>query len=74
MYDRSVLALKLEPLIREKAKENQIRKPDSVVKKSSQQPIVTREEIAKAAGVSFDTIKKVKRIEELEMWLEVSQV
>lgn len=53
--DRSVLALKLKPLIAEKAKEQQIRK--SVSQKSvEQKPIDTQKELAKVAGVSHDTI------------------
>lgn len=40
-YDRSILALKLKPIIAEKAKEQQIRKPESVLQKSAKQkPIV----------------------------------
>ena len=61
-YDRSVLALKLKPLIAEKAKEQQIRK--SVSQKSvEQKPIDTQKEVAKVAGVSHDTIHKVEVIE-----------
>lgn len=49
-YDRSVLALKLKPIIAEKAKEQQIRK--SVSQKSvEQKPIDTQKEVAKVAGV-----------------------
>ena len=66
-YDRSILALKLKPVIAAKAKEQQIRKPtESVPQKSAEQkPIETRKEIAKVAGVSHDTISKVEKIEEL---------
>lgn len=61
-YDRSILALKLKPIIAEKAKEQQIRK--SVLQKSAEQkPIDTREELATIAGVSHDTIHKVETIE-----------
>lgn len=61
-YDRSVLALKLKPVIAEKAKEQQIRK--SVSQKSvEQKPIDTQKELAKVAGVSHDTIHKVEAIE-----------
>ena len=65
-YDRSLLALKLKPVIAEKAKEQQTRKPDNfVVQISAQQnPIKTRQELAKIANVSHDTITKVERIEE----------
>ena len=79
-YDRSLLALQLKPIVSEKAKEKQIRKPaDSVPKKSWEQKESTKEEkkaqrkeqrksetnhiIAKAAGVSEDTIRKVEVIE-----------
>lgn len=59
-----MLALKLEPLLREKAREQQVRKSDSVRQKSAEQkPIETRKEIAAAAKVSHDTISKVKTIE-----------
>lgn len=54
-YDRSVLALKLKPIIAEKAKEQQIRK--SVSQKSvEQKPIDTQKEVAKVAGVSFNKL------------------
>jgi N6-adenosine-specific RNA methylase IME4 len=63
-YQRSVLALELEDVFKEKAKENQIRKPESVIQKSEEQkPIVTIKELAKVANVSHDTIAKVKHIE-----------
>ena len=64
-YQRSVLALQLEEVFKEKAKENQIRKPESVKQISAEQkPIETRKELAKVANVSHDTIAKVKVIEE----------
>jgi N6-adenosine-specific RNA methylase IME4 len=63
-YQRSVLALKLEGIFKEKAKEQQIRKPESVSQISAEQKIDTRKELAKIAGVSHDTITKVKKIEE----------
>lgn len=63
-YQRSVLALELESVFRAKAKENQIRKPESVLLKSAEQkPIDTRQELAKIANVGHDTIAKVKVIE-----------
>lgn len=62
-FTRGELALKLEPLIAAKAKARQIRKPESVTQKSAEQtPIETRKELAKVAGVSHDTIAKVKVI------------
>ena len=69
LYDRSVLALKLEPLIREKARENQKAggaKSDGagkVVRQKSDKPLDTKKEIAAIAHVSHDTIAKVKKIE-----------
>ncbi len=62
-YQRSVLALQLEDVFKAKAKENQIRKPDFVPQKSAEQKVETRQEIAKVANVSHDTISKVKKIE-----------
>jgi ParB-like chromosome segregation protein Spo0J len=62
LYDRSVLALKLKPLIAEKAKENQVASGGAVPQKSAK-PIDTREELAKIAGVSHDTIHKVETIQ-----------
>jgi N6-adenosine-specific RNA methylase IME4/transcriptional antiterminator Rof (Rho-off) len=63
-YQRSVLALELESVFKAKAKENQIRKPESVLQKSvEQKSIDTQKELAKVANVSHDTIAKVKVIE-----------
>ena len=62
-YQRSVLALELEDVFSKKAKENQIRKPESVLQISAKQKIDTREELSKVAGVSHDTISKVKKIQ-----------
>ena len=64
-YDRSLLALKLKPKIVEKAKEQQVRKPESVLQISVEQKIDTQKELAKIAGVSHDTIYKVEKIESL---------
>lgn len=62
-YVRAELALKLKPVIAEKAKAQQIRK--SVSQKSvEQKPIDTQKELAKAAGLSHDTIHKVEVIKE----------
>jgi hypothetical protein len=61
-----VLALKLEPLIKEKAKENQKLSDGKGKQKSADLktvPVETRKEIAAAAKVSHDTIAKVKTIE-----------
>lgn len=66
MHERARLALRLKPVVAEKAKEQQIRKPTDFVSQNSvkQKPIDTQKEIAKAAGVSHDTIAKVEKIEE----------
>lgn len=61
-YDRSVLALKLKPLIAEQAKENQGRRTD--ISQKSVKSHDTQKELAKVAGVSHDTIHKVEKIEE----------
>ena len=65
-YQRSVLALSMEELFKEKAKERQVRKPaDSVSQNSDEQNIEfsTKKEIGKLAKVSHDTIMRVKKIE-----------
>jgi len=63
-YQRSVLALELESVFSERAKEQQVRKPEFVKQISAEQkPIETRKELAKVANVSHDTISKVKKIE-----------
>ena len=61
-YDRSVLALKLKPLIAEKAKEKQASHTEQGYQKS-EKAVHTAKEIAKTAGVSHDTIHKVEKIE-----------
>lgn len=66
-YDRSILALKLKPVIAAKAKENLVTHTTDgyqPCQKSDKAPIDTKKEIAKAAGVSHDTIAKVEKIEE----------
>ena len=64
-HERARLALRLKPVIAERAKEQQIRKPADFVLQNSveQKPIDTQKEIAKVAGVSHDTIAKVETIE-----------
>jgi DNA modification methylase len=63
-YQRSVLALELEGVFREKAKANQIRTFDNrVCQISDKQEIDTKKEVAKLANVSHDTIARVKVIE-----------
>lgn len=63
-YDRSILALRLKPIIAAQAKAQQIRTAENrVCQISDKQEIDTKKEIAKAAGVSHDTIAKVEKIE-----------
>lgn len=59
-FVRSELALRLKPMIAEKAKELQGERNDICQK--SDRSIDTKKEIAKAAGVSHDTIHKVETI------------
>lgn len=59
-YDRSVLALKLKPVIAEKAKEQQGTRTD--ISQKSVKSHDTQKELAKVAGVSHDTIHKVEPI------------
>lgn len=61
-YDRSVLALKLKPLIAEKAKKQQANHSEQGYQKSDK-AVHTAKELAKTAGVSHDTIHKVEVIE-----------
>jgi hypothetical protein len=73
-YNRSVLALKMEGIYKEKAKENLIEKGrESALKQHGRvlenspkpiTPVDTRKEVAKSAGVSDNTIARVKKIEE----------
>jgi N6-adenosine-specific RNA methylase IME4 len=62
-YTRAQLALKLEPLVAAKAKANQ-RAAGGALPQKSAEPVETRREVAKAAGLSHDTIARVKVIEE----------
>ena len=70
MHERARLALRLKPVIAEKAREKQhsgINQYTNSLPQNSAKPsipIETRDEIAKAAGVSHDTIAKVEKIEE----------
>lgn len=61
-YDRSLLALKLKPVIAEQAKKRQGTRTDkgNIVQKSAR----SRDEVAEIAGVSHDTIHKVEVIKE----------
>ena len=67
---RSELTLKLEPLLKEKAKEKQKSAGGAVPQKSAKAPVETRKEIAAAAKVSHDTIAKVKMILTCRLFLE----
>ena len=62
-YDRSVLALKLKPLIAKKAKEKQATHTEQGYQKSDK-AVNTAKEVAKLAGVSHDTIHRVEVIEQ----------
>lgn len=65
-YERSVLALKIKPVIAKLAKEKESERKTTFQKseKSSLPTVNTTKEIAKAAGVSHDTIAKVEKIEQ----------
>ena len=63
-YVRAELALKLKPVIAEKAKEKQSEAGGAVRQKSDKAVIDTKKELAKVAGVSHDTIHKVEVIKE----------
>ena len=56
--------LKLEDIIAEKAKAKQRQAGGPLPQKSAEPPIETRVEVARAAGVSHDTIRKFKIIKE----------
>jgi N6-adenosine-specific RNA methylase IME4 len=65
-YQRAELALKLEPLISAEAKENERRGggSGSSGRQKSANPVNTRIKVAKAAGVSHDTIAKAKFLDQ----------
>ena len=59
-----MLALRLKPIFEARAKEQQIRKPDSVRLISDEQtPISTDVAVAEAANLGKDTIRKIERVE-----------
>lgn len=70
LYQRAVLALKLKPIYEERAREKQLstlKQNTDAVKENSperEKPIETREELAKQAGVSSNTISRVEKIQE----------
>ncbi len=61
-YDRSILALKLKPVIAEKAKERMLSGKANPNQKSDVG--MTSQQLGKIAGVSHDTIHKVEVIQE----------
>jgi ParB-like chromosome segregation protein Spo0J len=61
-YVRVSLALELESTIAARAKENQGARNDLSQNSAKSEPIETREQIATIAGVSHDTVAKVKTI------------
>jgi len=63
-YQRSVLALQLEDIFREKAKEKQAEAGKNKLCQKSDKAVHTKRELAKTASVSHDTIAKVKVIQE----------
>jgi N6-adenosine-specific RNA methylase IME4 len=63
-YQRSVLALELENVFKEKAKEKQKEAGGAVRQISDKAVIDTKKELAKVANVSHDTIAKVKTIQQ----------
>lgn len=69
-YERARLALRLKPVIAEKAKENERKGAEMTNNTGSQksvnpiQKVDTQKELAKVAGVSHDTIAKVEKIEQ----------
>ena len=62
-YDRAVLALKLKPIEEARAKEKQVQGGKDKVRQISTEAVLTSNILAKEAGVSSDTIKKVTIIE-----------
>lgn len=60
-YDRSLLALKLKPMIAARAKKRMQAGKADPTKKSAEGE--TRQQLATIAGVSHDTIHKVEKIE-----------
>lgn len=62
-YQRSVLALQLEEVFSERAKEKQGKRTDLLVNSPKSEPIDTRKELSKIASVGEQTIARVKVIE-----------
>ena len=66
-YDRSILALRLKPIIAEKAKENLVTHTSIGYEgchKCDKAQVDTKKELAKVAGVSHNTIARVEKIEQ----------
>lgn len=61
-YARTQLVLKLEPLLAERAKANQGRRTD-IGQNSARSSERTKDALARAAGVSHDTVHRVKALE-----------
>lgn len=64
LFQRSQLALKLKPIIQEKAKETKLSKlkQNTDTQKSAERTGEVRDVLAKLAGVSHDTIEKTEKI------------
>ena len=62
-YEKALMALKVEDIYARKAKQNQGKRTDILQK--SVKSVNTQQELSKQAGVSHDTIHKVKTIERL---------
>ena len=60
-YERTKLALRLEEAIAARSRQGE--RTDICQKSDNSEPLDTKREIAKAAGVSHDTVAKVKKIE-----------
>lgn len=65
LYERARLALRLKPVIAEKAKDNQRGGQGGLLRQNSDKAIDTKKELAHVAGVSHDTIAKVEKLEAL---------
>lgn len=65
--DAGILALRLKPIYKDRAKENQSSMGGSLREKSHEveTPIRTDEAVASLANISSNTIRKIERIEEV---------
>lgn len=61
-FQRTEIALQREQSFKTAAKEKQRAAGGALPKNSAEAPIETRQEVAKAAGVSHDTVRKVKDV------------